>query len=65
MMSPWLFNLSRDGAVGEWKAWIMNAGVCLNERDGRQYRASSLLFTDNAVLIADDEECLQRMLNEM
>ena len=37
-----------------------------NVRDGRQYRASSLLFVDDALLIADDgEECFQRMVNEM
>ena len=65
VMSPWLFNLYMDGVVREWKARIMNAGVCLNERDGRQCRVSSLLFADDAVLIADSEECLQRMVNEM
>ena len=65
VMSPWLFNLYMDGVVREWKARIMNAGVCLNESDGRQCRVSSLLFADDAVLIADSEECLQRMMNEM
>ena len=63
MMSPWLFNLFMDGAVREWKARIMNAGVCLNEINGRQCRVSSLLFSDDIVLIADSEECLQRMVN--
>ena len=37
----------------------------MNERDRRQHRGSSLLFADNAVLIADCEECLQRMVYEM
>ena len=48
MMSPWLFNMFMDGVMKEWKARIMNAGVCLSEKDGRQCRVKSLLF---AVLI--------------
>ena len=43
----------------------MNAVGCKNERDGRQSRVSSLLVADDAVLIADSEECLQRMEDEM
>ena len=37
----------------------MNAGVCLNERDGRW---CSEQFADAAVLIADSNECLQSMV---
>ena len=46
-------------------ARIMNAGDCLNEGDGGQFRVSSLLFTDYVVLIADSEPYLQRIVNEM
>ena len=46
VMLPWLLNSSMDGVVREWKTRIMNAGVCLNETDGRQCRLSSLLFSD-------------------
>ena len=40
---------------------ILNAGVCLIGRDGRQ----CVQFANDAVHIADSEECLQRMVNEM
>ena len=43
----------------------MKVGVCLNEGDGKQCRVNSLLFADDAVLIADNEECLLRMTIEM
>ena len=58
VMSPWLFNLFMHGAIRKWKATIMNAGACLNERDGKQCRVNSILFANDAVLIADSEECL-------
>ena len=67
MMSSWTCNCFICLWMGlqEWKARIINAGVCLNERDGRQCRMSSFLFPDDTVLTADSEECLQRMANEM
>ena len=65
VMLPWLFNLFMDGVAREWKARILNAGVYLNEGDGRHFRVSSLLFADDAVLVAVNEECLQRMATEI
>ena len=62
-ISPWLFNLFKVGVVREWKARIMNAGVCLNERCRKQCRVSSFLHAEDAVQFADSEECLQRMVN--
>ena len=37
----------------------MNVGACMKERDGRQCKVSSLMFTDDAMLIVDSEvrEC--------
>ena len=43
----------------------MNADVSLNGGDGTRCRVSSLLSADDAVLIADSEVCLQRVVNEM
>ena len=43
----------------------MNADISLNEGDERQHRVSSLMFADNIILIADSEECLLRMVNEI
>ena len=56
-MSQCLCNLFMDGVMKDWRAGIMNAGVCLNERDRRQCRVNSLLYANNA-------ECLQRMVDE-
>ena len=57
VLSPWLFNFLMDGAIKVWKARIMNACVCLDEREGRQCRVSSFLFADDVVMISDGEEC--------
>ena len=45
-----------DVVLREWKVRSLNAGVCLNGRDGRQCRVRSLLVADDAVLITDSEE---------
>ena len=58
VMSPWLLNLFMDGVVRERKGKDHECGVCLNQKDGRQCKVSSLWF-------ADSEECLQRNVNEM
>ena len=50
VLSALLYNLFMDGVLREWKARILNVGVCLDERDGRKRRVSSL-FADVAVLI--------------
>ena len=63
-MTPWLFNLLINGAISEWKAGILNAGICLSGRDGLLCRVSSLLFVEDAVLFADCENYLQRMMNQ-
>ena len=55
VMAPWMFNLFMDGVLSEWKASILNAGVCLNGRDGGQCGVSSLLFEDGEVLHTDGE----------
>ena len=39
-----VFNLFMGEVAVELNARIINAGVCLNKRDGRQCRVSSLLF---------------------
>ena len=64
VMSPWLLNLFMNGVVGEWISKIMNADVCLNEIYGEQLRVRSLLFVEDAVLIADNEECLHGIVSE-
>ena len=48
MMLQWPFILIMDGTVKEWKARIMNACSCLNERDERQCEVCILLYTNEA-----------------
>ena len=39
--------------------------VCMAESDGRQCRVCTLLFANDAILIADSEQCVQRMVSIM
>ena len=55
VMSPWMSNLFMDGAVKKWEVRIMNASVCLNERDERQFGVSSLSIAVDVVQTADSE----------
>ena len=59
------FNMFMAWVIGEWKARILKSDRCLSGRDGRQCSVSRLLFADVAVLYADGEECLRRMVNEI
>ena len=56
-----------DGVAKKQKATIINTRACLNARDGGHGSLSGLLFVREAVLIAESEECVQRMdgVNEM
>ena len=62
VMSPWLFNMYMDGVVKEVDARVMGRGVDL-EWEGQKWKINKLLYADDAVLMADSEENLQRMVN--
>lgn len=59
MMTPCLFNLYMDGAVKEMKAMVGDLCVkfCVN---GDSWVLNTILFADNAVLIAEDERYYKR-----
>ena len=63
VMSPWLFNIFMDGVLREMKARTLGRGVALN-LEGRQWKLSSVLFADDAVLVAESEEDLGRLVRE-
>lgn len=60
-MSPWLFAIFMDGVIREMKVRTMGKGVALNVQ-ARQRETSLLLFTDDAVLLDQSEEQLQRLM---
>ena len=63
VMSPWLFNIFMDGVMKEWKMRIQGEGAELNE-NGKLWKVPSCLYADDAVLFAESEEKLQRMVSE-
>lgn len=65
VMSPWLFNVFMDGVVREVKACMLERGAkMVNERTGNVWEVGQLLYADDATLVADSEEKLQRMVRE-
>ncbi len=62
-MSPWLFNIYMDGCIREMKVGVWDLGARLNVRGVDQPVVESL-HTDDAVLLAESEGMLQRMVDE-
>lgn len=53
VMSPWLFNIYMDGVMKEVKMRTRNEGAEL-VRNGREWRISTCLYADDAVLLAEN-----------
>ena len=62
VMSPWLFNIFMDGVMKEVKMRIRNEGAGLM-KDGIEWKIPACLYADDAVLFAESEEELQRMVS--
>ncbi len=62
VMSPWLFNIYMDGVMREVKGKVGEVGVKLyNEK--RKWVLNSILFADDTMLIAENENDLQKLVS--
>lgn len=62
VMTPWLFNLYKDGDVKVKKAEVGDVGVKVSVK-GDSWVLNTILFADDTVLIAKDESGLQTMVD--
>ncbi len=53
-MSPWLFNIYMDVVMREMKGRVGEVGVKMYA-EGRKWVLNSILFSDDTVLIAENE----------
>jgi len=63
VMSPWLFNMYMDGVVREVNARVLGEG-CELWKGNERMRLNQLLFADDAAIVADSVEKLQRIVVE-
>ena len=64
VMSPWLFNVYKDGVVREVNVRVLGKGLELLSANGGRFEINQLLFADDASLVADSEEKLGRSVSE-
>jgi len=65
VMSPWLFNVYMDGVVREVNARMLGKGLSLINADGKEWSLNQLLFPDDSALVADSEERLRQLVEEI
>ena len=58
VMSPWLFNVHKDGVVQDVNARVLGKGLGLLSGNGGRFEINQLLFADDTTLMADTEEKL-------
>ena len=63
VMSPWLFNIYMDGVMREFKVRTQGEGAKMN-RNGREWMVPACLYADDAVLFAESELKLQKLVKE-
>lgn len=63
VMSAWLFNIYMDGVIRECRAVSMGVGARL-ESEGRTWKILTCLYADDAVLLAENAEELQRVVTD-
>ena len=65
VMSPWLFNLFMDAAMKEVRKKAGDVGVTLwTERRNIERKVDWLMFAKDTVLLGDNEEKLERLVQE-
>ncbi len=62
-MSPWLFSIYMDGVMREMKGKVKEVGVRMYA-EGRKWVLNSILFADDTVLIAENENDLQNLVSD-
>ena len=65
VISPWLFNEYMDGVVREANARVLGKWLELLSVNGGRFEINQLLFADDTALVADSEEKLCRLVNEL
>ena len=63
VMSPWLFNIYMDGVMKEFRMRTAGKGAKMF-KNGRMWTVPACLYADDAVLFAESEQELQRMVTE-
>ena len=64
VMSPWLFNVYKDGVVRKVNVRVLGKGLELLSANGGRVEINQLLFADDRALVADSEEKLCRLVSE-
>ena len=64
-ISPWLFNVYRDGVVREVNVRVLGKRLELLNANGGRFEINQLLFADDTALVADSEEKLCILVNDI
>ena len=62
-MSPWLFNVYKDGVVREVNVRVLGKGLELLSANGGRFEINQLLFADDTALVADSEDVVKLRVN--
>ena len=63
-MSPWLFNVYKDGVDREVNVKVLGIGLELLSANGGRFEKKQLLFADDTALVADSGDKLCRLVSE-
>ena len=63
VMSPWMFNVYKDGVVREVNIRVLWKGLELLSANGGRFEISHLFFADDTALVADSEAKLCRLMS--
>ena len=64
VMSPWLFNVYKDGVVRNLNARVLGKGLEMRSVNGGRFEINQMLFADDTALVAESEEKLCILVSE-